>query len=1690
MSGFNIGSIIASLKLDDQLTVQLQTVAKKSGEAIKGMAKELGKMAIEAVGVAEIVKQLRECRDAAIEAEKVEAQLDAVLKSQGRSSDETAEALKRQASAMSRLSIFSDTQIEQAQIIALKYTHIGGEVFPKLTQAAIDMASRTGGDVSSAMQQMAASINDPIAGITRLRAQGVALDDSQIKLIKRLTYSGQTAKAQSILLDELGKGYAGAGAAARNTAAGAMTAWDVAVKKMHETLGKDTTGPLKDLYDLMTKGMYGIIDNYHTAIGVIYDMLWAVTDTYQKIGDFIISWFVFMSDKMAWIIEHNPLSPQKTKDMARGFVTSLKEMKTGFDDFMTSYAEGFDDKSAAQRDAQSKYELGGPDPDNKADPLDRKSELAKRLIEDIKQITRETRIANAGLALLMGGDTIAHVTALMAAAAKAETSDLGRKDVQALAAKIEAQTKAKNAVDEYVLSLNRQFELEHQQVAVQAEIKDAITGVVDAQQAAARQAAVDTAIREKQISQDQALTMMRQLEAKDAEENLQKYALARVELTRSLDMMKKQLVATQSGVAVGTKMQAQLQAEASIRQKLTGYTKQYQDALRPLITAEMAYTAAIAAEQQVQDMEKQAAEATKMAAIRRDQFATENEYAHAVAAAADEIKKQNIQTDLAAKEQIALTAAFEDAKDPTFDLSAALVDVNKNYSDLVDRAGAAIDAQTAAAQKEADIAAARAHTVVQFQVMAGTLDQIAEAAGGADTAIGGVASALAGLAASFAGMAAAGIKDWGSLVSKVKAGGADAIAAIVGVVNSIGQMMKTMNVGGSNKQGGQSQFGARMDSNYAGAGAIVGTIVGAVIGAIVTWAAGGAGAGAGAAIGGAIGTVLGAMISKAGDSASAALVNGQIKVGESSAKLDGAILDALRNIWTTVGDTLASLGLSAINLPTVDMKIRDNVIRVIVGEVQRTFSSMADAMSFAIAESIKQAQFSGNLSTEVAAALKNTVAETMEQLNSDIAFAMKIANYGLPKVVSQIDKTVAQFFVDMRRAAALGIDTAKVGQMFVDQMNAMKNEILGIDTAKDPKQIMQENIDAYNNRVALLQSEAALQIAEQGVKALDIQVQIDHLKNEISLLDTRATLYAVMDKMMTDQLTALQANLAAINANIAAEQVILSGLTPITPEQAQTAINNAGNPAHGGGGRGGGGGNSLADMIRDENLRHSQIGMSDFQKQLDDVNRKWDEATKGLGDMGKAEAKAAAARDKAIDAAKKSGKTQEEIDKAIKAANDRYAEQIKHIHRTTAELNAANAAREQEIADIIAQQQKDVNASYNEFMGIGQDPLSQLTTQFNELVGAITAAQYPAEQTAAMIANVTAEYNRQIDALIAMGREQAVQGVQGYLDAARGIGPDQRGLMDMQAQFQEARENLFKVAEAARLAGKDTGWLIGAIMDLDAAQKLATRQLGVQFVQSLHSLGAAVPTKVMRELAHAQWELAKVQAINAAIALAAAGGFEGLSFSLQDVLGWINNSKFELSDFFPKEDAQSVADSMNDAANAAKELADRFAKAQDDIRKLLIDMAGGQFGVVTARSAFEFAQNRYNETMASAKAGNIGALESISDVSRDYLKQLASFSPAMLSAAFPGIQQDLGSLLDLKTAKDGNVLTSVLFQQAHTEQLAATTDGFKQMSDINVDQLDTQKSQLSTMEEMLKAQQDTNAAIATMRSAESMAKRA
>lgn len=191
------------------------------GSSLQGVGKRLTMgltlplAAAAAVGIGELM-----------EAGKVAAQTNAVLKSTGNVANTSAKQLDMMSAALMRKTGQDDEAIKSGANMMLTFKNVrnevgaGNNVFDRSIELATDLSVAFGQDMVTSSKQLGKALDDPISGVTALRKVGVSFSADQREMIKSLVETGDVAGAQKIILKELETQVGGSAAAFGKTLPG------------------------------------------------------------------------------------------------------------------------------------------------------------------------------------------------------------------------------------------------------------------------------------------------------------------------------------------------------------------------------------------------------------------------------------------------------------------------------------------------------------------------------------------------------------------------------------------------------------------------------------------------------------------------------------------------------------------------------------------------------------------------------------------------------------------------------------------------------------------------------------------------------------------------------------------------------------------------------------------------------------------------------------------------------------------------------------------------------------------------------------------------------------------------------------------------------------------------------------------------------------------------------------------------------------------------------------------------------------------------------------------------------------------------------------------------------------------------------------------------------------------------------
>ena len=203
----------------------------KAMDRSDGRFKGIGKAA--AIGMAAVggaaVYGFKKFADEALEAQKVTAQTNAVLKSTGGVANVTASDIDRLATSLMNKSGVDDEAIATGSNMLLTFTNIrnevgrGNDIFNQATAATLDLSVAMGKDMQSSAILVGKALNDPLKGVSALGRAGVQFTAEQKETIKTLVESGRTMDAQKMILGELKTQFEGSAEAAGKTFSGQIS---------------------------------------------------------------------------------------------------------------------------------------------------------------------------------------------------------------------------------------------------------------------------------------------------------------------------------------------------------------------------------------------------------------------------------------------------------------------------------------------------------------------------------------------------------------------------------------------------------------------------------------------------------------------------------------------------------------------------------------------------------------------------------------------------------------------------------------------------------------------------------------------------------------------------------------------------------------------------------------------------------------------------------------------------------------------------------------------------------------------------------------------------------------------------------------------------------------------------------------------------------------------------------------------------------------------------------------------------------------------------------------------------------------------------------------------------------------------------------------------------------------------------
>lgn len=206
----------------NDLSGTAETVAKKQESMTSSVFNGVAAWDMLKGGVEAVAGFMEEANTEALKAVEGQNMLNAVLDSTKGISGETAVSINALAESMQKSTGVNKEAVVAGDAVLLKFTNIGKDVFPKATQAMIDMATAMNAGLKPSADQLAntaktlgLALQDPENGFTRLKRAGVEFSTTQQQQIKDFEKTGEVAKAQGVIISQLGVEFGGAAEASK-----------------------------------------------------------------------------------------------------------------------------------------------------------------------------------------------------------------------------------------------------------------------------------------------------------------------------------------------------------------------------------------------------------------------------------------------------------------------------------------------------------------------------------------------------------------------------------------------------------------------------------------------------------------------------------------------------------------------------------------------------------------------------------------------------------------------------------------------------------------------------------------------------------------------------------------------------------------------------------------------------------------------------------------------------------------------------------------------------------------------------------------------------------------------------------------------------------------------------------------------------------------------------------------------------------------------------------------------------------------------------------------------------------------------------------------------------------------------------------------------------------------------------------
>ena len=256
---------MAKVKVDINGKETVSKAAKQAENSLKSLATGgaegatssltslAGAAGIAAAAIYGAIKTVSDLTAAYSKQENAEAKLEAALNATKHAAGITKQEMLNYATELSKLTGIGDEVIIGAQGLMTTFTKVGKDVFPTAIEAAADMSAMFGQDLQQSVIQLGTALNDPIAGVGRLKRIGVSFSEDQKKMIEQFVAQNDIMGAQKVILDELENEFGGVAEKMGGTWSGSVSKFKNAWGDFKEVGGEVLAGFFTPILDKLTE---------------------------------------------------------------------------------------------------------------------------------------------------------------------------------------------------------------------------------------------------------------------------------------------------------------------------------------------------------------------------------------------------------------------------------------------------------------------------------------------------------------------------------------------------------------------------------------------------------------------------------------------------------------------------------------------------------------------------------------------------------------------------------------------------------------------------------------------------------------------------------------------------------------------------------------------------------------------------------------------------------------------------------------------------------------------------------------------------------------------------------------------------------------------------------------------------------------------------------------------------------------------------------------------------------------------------------------------------------------------------------------------------------------------------------------------------------------------------------------------